>query len=217
MDFDWKTMVEDVRTALQAGREMWHALSPIEQKRIGAGIAYVFGLLALCLPVLFTIWRAWRTKKRRPALSGNKIAHIHASQAVDLWFQESRRYLDGRTAALKSIATGAGLGLAAVGTILAIAEAPRMVLYPAAFLLLLSFVASMAAQALSTNIYRAQANELSKCVAGANPEDIVAIELTRPLNVPAYRSAGAMHTVAMLWMAAGWLFLLNAVMMMSTP
>ncbi len=217
MDFDWKTMIEDARTVLSGVREMWHALSPLEQKRIGATIAYAIGLLAVCLPVVLVIWRGWRAKKRRSVFSGNQIAHIQASQAVDLWYQESRRYLDGRTAALKSISTGAGLGLAAVGTILAIAEAPRMLLYPAAFLLIMSFSASLTAQVVSTSIYRAQANEFSKWIAGASPEDIVAFELIRPLSLPGFRHAGVMHSLALMWMTAGWVFLLTAVMKMATP
>jgi len=217
VDFDWKTIVEDIHTVLNGAREMWRALSPLEQKRIGALIAYAVGLLAMCLPVVFMVWRGWRAKMRRSVFLGNQIAHVQASQAVDLWYQESRRYLDGRTTALKSISTGAGLGLAAVGTILAIAEAPRMLLYPAAYLLLMSFAASLTAQLVSTSIYRAQANELSKRIAGANPEDIVAFELIRPLNLPRFRKAGVIHFLALMWMSAGWLFLLTAVMTMSMP
>lgn len=92
-----------------------------------------------------------------------------------------------------------------------------MVLYPAALLLILSFVASMAAQVGLTSIYRAQANEFSKWAAGADPDDIVAFELIRPMNLPRYRTAGVLQSLALIWMGAGWIFLLNAVMIMATP
>ncbi|MBO1013486.1 hypothetical protein IPU70_08000 [Achromobacter sp. SD115] len=209
MDFDWKTM-------LDSARETWLAMSPSEQKRTGEAIALVIALLALCLPVALLSLLRRRANKRRPGLSGNRIAHVHASQATDLWYQESRRFLDARTAALRSIATGAGLGLAASGTILAIAEAPRVLLYAAAALHFFAFFMCTTAQVASTIIYRAQANELSKRVAGADPDEIVAFELIRPMTHPGDRKAAFGYALAMLWMAAGWLFILAAVMMMAT-
>ncbi|MFY1915860.1 hypothetical protein ACOTB6_30245 [Achromobacter xylosoxidans] len=217
MDFDWKTMVEGVHTALESTREMWLALTPAQQKKIGGAVTLGAALLALLLPAALMAWWGRRSKKRQSDLTGNQIAHVHAAQAVDLWYQESRRYLDARTAALKSIATGAGLGLAAAGTILAIAEAPRIMLYSAAALHFLSFLVGITAQAASTSIYRAQANEFSKHVAGADPEEIVAFELIRPANAPKSRTAAIGYSLALMWMAAGWLFILTAVMMMSAP
>lgn len=217
MDFDWKTMVEGVRSVLESTREMWRALPPAQQKKIGGAVALAATLVALLLPVALMGWWGWRSKKQRSDFTGNQIAHAHAAQAIDLWYQESRRYLDARTAALKSIATGAGLGLAAAGTLLAIAEAPRIMLYAAVALHFLSFLVGMTAQAASTGIYRAQANEFSKHVAGADPEEIVAFELIRPANAPKNRTAAIGYSLALMWMAAGWLFILTAVMLMSAP
>ncbi|OZI79898.1 hypothetical protein CAL24_08285 [Bordetella genomosp. 2] len=90
-------------------------------------------------------------------------------------------------------------------------------IYAAVGLHFLSFLVGLTAQAISTDIYRAQANEFSKHVAGADPEEIVAFELIRTANIPKNRTAAIGYCLALMWMAGGWLFILAAVMIMSTP
>lgn len=207
MDFDWKTM-------LDGALETWRAMAPAKKEKLWILAELVSGLVAILVPIALATW-ATRSGRRKSKFSGNKIVNMPAAQAIDLWYQESRRYLDGRATTIKLIGTGAGLGLAAAGTVLAIAEESRRLLYLGVSLEFLALLTCVTAQFSSTWIYREQANELSRKAIGAEPDDIVAVELFQPRNAQFNRVERMGHLMAMAWMSFGWLFILLAVARMA--
>lgn len=179
------------------------------------------GLAGWCLhigttvPILISYWLSRKIGRSNKAT--RPIVTIPTPQAVDLWYQETRRAIEATATATKTIATAAGLGLAAAAAMLAVANIAIGLLYVALALNSLALVVCLWSLVLIAASHNQQARGFAKAFAGSGPEDSVTIELT-PMHIGKQsRLAAIAFLLPAMWMSAGWLTIAATVLLSSIP
>jgi hypothetical protein len=136
---------------------------------------------------------------------------------VDLWYQETRRAIDARGTATKTVATAAGIGLAAAAAMLAVAGITVWLLYVALALNSLALMGCLVSLLTTALGHTQQARGFVKAFAGAGPEDCVTIELLPMHMGKQSRYAAVAFFLPVFWMASGWLIIGATVLLSSIP
>jgi hypothetical protein len=138
---------------------------------------------------------------------------INQSQAVDLWYQETCRAADTEASVVKFVSIGAGLGIAATATLLAVPGVQPSLLGIAALVCIMSLLHALVASAWSANMHSRRATEFLRCLRGSIPEDNIPMRINNLRIFPWFRDYKDLSGLAMFWLVFGWCDILLAMAM----
>lgn len=206
MDFDWAGLFSAAELSLRT----WLENQPANKWR---GLTSWALYLGTAVPIVIALFIS--RKIGRSSRTVLPFVSVPAPQAVDFWYQESRRALEARAALTKTIATGAGIGLAAAAAILAVTGVPVGLLYVAVTLHAVALLGCLWSQSLQALGHTQQARRLAAAVTGAAPEENVSFALSPLHTGKQSRYAIVAFFLPALWMSMGWL-VIGATMLLST-
>lgn len=208
---DWNALIENLSRPISLDSIDWSSLEQL----LGSDAA--FTILAFAQVILPLIW-VMRTHNREPrTYLKEPIVRISSSQAVDMWYQDSRRYLDSLASMAKAIGTAGGLGLAACATLIATSGFKIWPLYLSATMLFFTVAICALSQLQLSHTYFMQAKACARAAIGSDADDQVGVALVSPN--PEERIFDSLFSIRLgwWWLFGGWTMLLIAIAAKSIP
>lgn len=208
---DWNALKKSVLEFAGLGAFDWSSLDPHSVSNT------VFTILATVEFVAPVIWVFWTHPRNARKYDSIQIVRISAAQAVDMWYQDSRRYLEARSSMAKAMGTTGGLGIAASATLLATAGFNATLLYFAVGMLFLVVALCAMSQLQLSHTYYIQASTCAQAATGSEVDDQVEVGLVSPN--PKLRKFDSLFSMrlAWWWLFAGWSMIILAIAVKSIP